>query len=172
MIVKTKIREELNRVTSELLDTLTNISPEIFFLKPDENSWSIGEITDHLIKIETLTFQVIQNARLSTTHRKPDEKIKYIRDTLMNFDKMLSAGGPILPDHQINNKDELIYKLKEIRQSLINFIPNNDLSIRCEIFEHQLFGKLTRIEWLYYVVYHSERHLNQINKVIEALVAK
>jgi hypothetical protein len=172
MRIKDKIREELNRVTSELLDTLTKISPEIFFLKPEENSWSIGEITNHLIKIETLTYQVIQNARLSTTHRKPDEKIKYIRDTLLNFDKKLSAGGPILPDQHIHSKDELINNLKEIRKSLIDFIPNNDLSFRCEIFEHNLFGKLTRIEWLYYVVYHSERHLNQIKKVKETLITK
>jgi hypothetical protein len=35
----------------------------------------------------------------------------------------------------------------------------------CIDFAHGIFGELTRVEWAYYNIYHSKRHIDQLKNI-------
>jgi len=172
MIDKEQITGELKQANQRLFNAFERIDPNLFNLKPNEESWSVSNIGEHLILLESLVNKIVIKATRPTTKRKPCEKVKYIRSTFWDLDKKLTAMGPIVPTGQFTEKDKIIQKIKENRLFLMDFISRNDLSLTCEAYEHHLFGTLTRAEWIYYTIYHGERHLKQINRILQRLTVR
>lgn len=116
---------------------------------------------EHLIKIETGTLRLLSK-NLKSPDRNPIEKITFIRERLMDFETGMKAYGPILPNDKPKDKDKALGKLQDTRQRLGGLIKIHDLTEKVTVFDHPLFGTLTRIEWLYFIIYHGRRHVRQI----------
>ena len=66
-------------------------------------------------------------------------------------------------------KKELEERLDKKIKGLIDAATTLDLSVICTDFELPQMGHLTRAEWLYFVSYHTRRHLHQLQKIEAAL---
>lgn len=165
---KKKVRQDLTASTQQLLKTLQDFPEAEFNTSPGEGQWSAGQVAEHLLKTEVSTLRMLTQ-QASPADRDPEHKIDNIREQFLNFKKMFNAFGPIVPDESAKNKQKMIDRLQDNRQRLASLIALEDLTGLVTAFEHPLFGPLTRIEWLYFQIYHSQRHCHQIENIADRI---
>lgn len=158
------VRNALKKSTRELLQVISQFPEEDFNTKPLGGGWTAGQVAEHLIKVETGTNRLF-TGETKICDRDPEEKINNIRNRLTDFETKINAMDTIVPDDNPKNKDDVLDKLQDIRQRLTGMIELHDLSELITGFAHPLFGSLTRIEWIYFNIYHAERHLEQIKSL-------
>ena len=52
---------------------------------------------------------------------------------------------------------------------MIEAIKTLNLSETCTAFELPGFGEFTRAEWIYFAMYHTQRHTHQLKKIYERM---
>lgn len=161
---KQQIRKDFTQSTQKLLSVLNDFPEAQFNAKPSAKKWSAGQVAEHLIKSEIGCVRYFTD-NPKPAERDPEEKIELLKETFLNFNSKLKAGGPILPDDQPKDKHKVIDKLQDMRQRLTSMIEIEDLTQIVTKFDHPMAGPLTRIEWLYFHIYHSKRHGEQIKNL-------
>ena len=139
---KAEIKKDLDRSTTELLDILRNIPDTIFNTKPPGGGWTIGQVAEHLIKVETSAVRLFSGA-VESPDRDPEKKIGEIRERFLDYDTKLKAFGPIVPDASAKDKVRALNKIQDIRQKLRSLVDIQDMTSEVRGFEHALFGYLT-----------------------------
>lgn len=165
---KSSVKADLVDSTDKLLRILSGVSDSNFNIKPVEEGWSVGQTTEHLIKVEYGTLKLFAGP-VHPTDRDPEQKIQEIKERFLNFEKRMTAFGPIIPDAIPKDKSKALVKLQDIRQQLTGLIDIRDLTKTVTGFEHPLFGYLTLIEWIYFNIYHSRRHVRQIQEIVNSI---
>ncbi len=162
MLARDKIVDDIEQSTTSLVEAVAAFPPAQLHKRPDADRWSAAEIVEHVVIMEELVNQLLLGKTEKTLSRDPEEKIKYIRDTFLDIGRPLSAAQRIYPIGQGLDFQIVLYRFKHTRQYLKDIVLVRNLSARCLGFEHQIFGYLTRVEWVYFNLYHSARHLNQL----------
>lgn len=168
MINRVELKTDLRNSTNHLLGVLYETPGRIYNEMPRGNSWTIGMVAQHLIKVETSTVRLFAGMA-EPTERNPESKINTIKSRLLDHNTKMRAFGPIIPDENLKDKQALIEKLQDLRQRMMSCIEIEDLTETVTGFEHPLFGFLTRVEWIYFNIYHAERHVRQINEISKKL---
>jgi hypothetical protein len=154
-------------VLEELQQTLASFSGEALNKIPFTGSWTAGQVIDHLLKsygvVETL------NGKVAGTQRDPLAHDEGIRNIFLDFSTKLEAPDFIIPDEKIFSKQQQMDDLKKRSQEIIHSAETLDLSLTCLDFELPTIGHLTRAEWLYFVSYHTRRHIRQLKNIARAV---
>ena len=166
-----QLREELKEATNQLLDAIDGVSEEKLNTQPSGGGWTIGQVAEHLIKVETATIRLF-TGDVRNCDRDPEKNIPAIKSRFLDFDNKMKAFGPIVPDDEPKEKQKVLSKLQDLRQRLISMIEIEDLTKLVTGFEHPLFGILTKVEWLSFHIYHSRRHTKQIQKIASDLATE
>lgn len=159
--MKTRIQEELNTVTTELLLLIDSFDQEQINLVPFENSWTAAQVADHLCKSDASIIGTIYQGG-TPTERTPDEKTPELKGIFLNFDVKFKSPEIIIPDNKIFHKEELIARLKEMRSKLFTAAATLNLN---EVVSHEILGAMTRLEILSFVLYHTQRHVHQLKRI-------
>ncbi|MDZ7714921.1 MAG: DinB family protein [Balneolaceae bacterium] len=165
---KQQITEELKNATEELLEIIESVPEESFNASPSKNSWSPGQVVEHLIKVETGTLRSFSGP-LEQCERNSEEKVEKIQDDFLNFKTKMTAFKPIIPDEKPKDKTKALNKMQDIRQRLVSLIDIQDLTELVAGFDHPLFGRLSKVEWIYFNIYHGKRHAHQIIQTMNQL---
>ena len=168
---KERLLEDLKEATEELLQTIKSIPEEQFNNVPKEGGWSPGQVVEHLIKVETGTVRLFSGPA-ETPDRDPEKLIEEIKDRFLDFSWKMTASGPIVPDEQPKDKTKALNKIQDIRQRLTSLIEIHDLTELVTGFDHPLFGKMTKAEWLVFSICHGKRHAHQIKEILSSLENK
>lgn len=168
---KTQVRSDLKQNTRELLQSISDFPEAHFNSHPSEGEWTAGQVAEHLIKVESSTVHLFAGST-EPSNRNPGLKISDIKDRLLDFNSKMKAFGPIIPDHKPKDKTAVLDKIQDLRQRLTGMIEIDDLTVLLTGFEHPLFGTLTRLEWIYFNIYHSRRHNRQIREIRRTLGKK
>lgn len=164
MVKESKVRSDLKESTRELLQSISRFPENEFNTPPDDGGWTAGQVAEHLIKVETGTVRLFTGG-FEACDRNPEQKIERIKERMLDFESPMTASGPIVPDDQPKDKEQVLEKLQDLRQRLTGMIELHDLSEMIAGFVHPVFGSLTAIEWIYFNIYHSKRHLHQIRAI-------
>lgn len=164
---KTEINLAIDVSTEGLVRAFREFPSELFHLNPAPGSWSAAEIAGHIYITERLTNRSLLG-RTEPGGEDPEAKIEPIQASLLNFETKLKAPDILNAKLVSYPQEEILPMLKEVREALKKIILTEDISARCE-FSHPHFGKLTRVEWAFFYIYHTERHLHQLQRVREAL---
>jgi hypothetical protein len=154
----------INHSTNELVKTIRDFPVDEFNKKVNEETWSAGEAVEHLIVLENLINKVLIG-KTKKTDRDPTERIETIKTYFLDFGKKFSAPDLIKPTDKLKVKEDCIININDCRNNLINILSSNDITLICLDFIHRHFGGLTRVEWAYFIIYHSERHIKQIKNI-------
>lgn len=165
---KLEIKKDLNESTRKLLELLYEVPEPFFNSVPKEGGWTVGQVAEHLIKVETGTVRLFSGP-VEDAGRDHQEKIDEIKDRFLNYETKLKAFGPIVPGDTPKDKTNALEKIQDIRQRLTSLIEIQDMAALITGFEHGLFGYLTRVEWIYFNIYHSRRHMHQIKTIQDNL---
>ncbi|KGE13527.1 DinB family protein [Sphingobacterium deserti] len=162
-----KTAEAFEEVSDAFVDIIKNLDEEVLNTKPADGGWSPGQIGDHIRKSYASVDTMNGNSR--ETEREPDARIPEIKSTFLNFDIKMESPEGVLPTEKRIDKEKLLGALElRIRQS-IDVIDNHDLTHTCTDYEIPEYGAFTRLEWLWFNIYHTQRHLKQLQDTVKAL---
>ncbi|MGD6819048.1 DinB family protein [Metabacillus sp. 84] len=162
--------EHMQKVREELLNTLNAVTDEQFNEKPASDQWSIGQVVDHLQKMENI---VLKNLKESI----PDAEEKVVEEKQLEIvtDRSRKVPAPdyVAPRSAPIDRVETITALEEARRDLTQFteLLKEDFDLTKRALKHPVLGELSVKQWIEFVGYHEKRHLLQIQEVKESISA-
>lgn len=166
--MKNAIKTAIKNTTDELIGLISLVNEEQFNKIPFEGSWSIAQVGDHLLKSYGLA-DVLNYGPVKQAERLPGKEIEQIKKIFLDFNSKYISAETLLPTNEPIEKEKLLNALKKRISQIEEVIQTKDLTETCEGIPFKGIGELTRLEWLYVILYHTQRHIRQA-KIIEELL--
>lgn len=132
---------------------------------PFKDSWTAAQVSEHIRKaVESLTKALEKKA--PATDRNPAERAGELRSVFLNYDTKFKSPEFILPGEGPFDQHRLVADLKQAFENIKAARANLGLS---ELINHPAFGEITKLELLHFVLYHTQRHLDQMKRVMAAV---
>ena len=163
-----EISIEFEGVKRELIQAISAFNEEEFNTIPFKGSWTAGQVAEHVYK-SVSAFTKGLYGKVKPTTRQPDEKVEPIRKAFMDFDTKMSSPDFILPSNAFHDKNAILSSLKSTMDKISEAIKKFDLSETCLSFVPPAIGELTRLESIYFVIYHTKRHIHQLKNISSKL---
>jgi hypothetical protein len=163
-----EIIKQFDENTQALLEMISSFDQEEFNTVPFEGSWTPGQVVEHLMKSESGVAEMLATS-VEATERNPGEKIGEIKDTFLDFTIKFQSPKFIIPDNEPKDKRILFKAMKHNREKIQKAIKSMDMSQTCLSFELPVMGFLTRLEWIHFLMYHSQRHIHQLKNIYKVL---
>lgn len=161
---KEQLRNNLDTTLTELRDLFSAVPEDRVNTQPFPGSWTPAQLVRHLVMANGGCLEEL-NGPVQHTTRPYDTGVDQIRDTLLDFSVKFQSPEFVLPPAIVYNKEEQLASLKEIQSGLLAALDHLDLSQTCLLFELPVLGYLTRWEILHFVLYHTQRHIQQLRKM-------
>ncbi len=149
------------------------VDENIFFERPAENKWSVGENVQHLItstNITTLAY-TLPGFIVRWIGGTPNRKSRSYEELVEKYKVKLSQGGRasgrFVPKRIKGTKKELLAKWNREAAKFIAAIHKDNTESKLDNYlaRHPLLGRITLRELCYFTIYHTEHHLNIINTI-------
>ena len=159
----TDILRQVKEQTDELLQILSSFTEAELNTIPFEGSWTAAQVGEHLLK----SYGVVDilEKPVKNTDRDPGEKINSIKEVMLNFDIKMEAPKFIVPAKTMISKEVLLSSLQNAADRIISKSNTLDLSQSCLGFVLPGSGEFTRLEWLHFILYHTQRHIQQVKNI-------
>jgi len=165
-----KLHTDLDNNTALFLDILDTVPADRLQMKNEQTAWSIMECAEHMLIAEQQVAQTLQGPAEPVKDRAPNSKVTRISQTFVDFDKrLLALSDP--PTLKGGYKDITTFSkaFRHNRECIKALLASQPADWLCKRTEHATFGFMTRMEWVYYLIYHTERHLQQIHRIEASL---
>lgn len=159
------LAQNLRENTEAFVALVNTFSDKDFNKKPDENTWSAAENTEHIIRSEFGTPRLFSGKTEAVPDRDSVALINRIEKAFLNRDEKYRSFGVVNPTTGEKNKEELLKKFMKIREEALELIQHQNLDELCVKFEHPVFGYLTRREWVRFNIVHVNRHMMQMKEL-------
>jgi len=168
----------LGRLETEraaLLARIEQIPTESRNKRPSPSRWSVAEVLEHLIRLETgltklLTLRGQQPPPPDTP--APDESTRMsprIAGLVRDRSKHLEAPERVLPAGALTADEAVPHLLKAREGMLAAFASANDAALDTITHPHPYFGPLTIRSWVALATDHEARHAEQISEIADQL---
>jgi hypothetical protein len=166
MKTSAELLQEFEAATNAYIDIFAALSQNEINTVPFTGSWTAAQVTEHLCKSDSAMIQALMGP-VEPTSRPPDEYVNNLRAIFLDFSTKLPSPEFIIPAPGTHDKDSLLNAFKTGREQIGKAIQTLDLSATCHM---PLFGKPTRMELIAFVIFHTQRHTNQVKRISEKLV--
>lgn len=167
--------ENNHTIAAELATAFTDLEKSVlrfnrtqFNTKPADQSWSAAMVVQHLILAGKGIDQVLLG-NTKPTSGAADQKVETIRNILLDFNAKYNSPPFIEPKDQHYEQEEQLQQLQQIVDTILPILPNLDLSATCLDFEFPGLGQVTRLELISFLIYHTQRHIHQLNNMVKVL---
>ena len=167
MKTATALLQEFEAATNGYLEIVSGLNQEEINTVPFLGSWTAAQVTEHLCKSDNAMIKAL-NGPVYPTNRPPDAGVNSLRDTFLDFSTKLPSPDFIIPSATTHEKDSLMEAFTTGREQIGNAIKSLDLTTSCQM---PIFGEPTRLELIYFVIFHTQRHTNQVKRISEKLVS-
>ncbi|HMO60787.1 MAG TPA: DinB family protein [Ferruginibacter sp.] len=153
---------QLSQQYTTLLESMTETALNT---KPDTEGWTAAQVVQHIVKAN--------NSKIFTTpgqaaSRNISERIPELRQLFLNFDIKMKSPEFILPEDKPYSKEVLINAVKNAFKSLAEALPQCNLNEE----DTRTLGNITKWEMANFIVFHSQRHLHQLEEIYKSLKTK
>jgi len=151
-----------------VLDVLENVSDRAFSYKDTSEIWSIAEVLEHVIKVESAVITNLQHLGTvtSTVHLDKPLSDDKVLELSANRQLKFKATEAFLPDGIFKDKEDAIVVFQQCRNQAANFTANN-LDLDTIVFPHPRMGLLNGKQWLLFISGHSLKHVEQIKDLMQ-----
>ncbi len=158
----------LDETWSELLNLISAAELSTVNIVPFKDSWTAAQLATHVTKSNKAIAQGL-NMEGKPAGRNPEEGVPNLKKIFLDFNTKFQSPEFIVPENKNYNKGEVltvlqgsIDRLKEARTK-VNLV---------EIINLPVFGEITKLELLHFVLYHTQRHNHQLKKILKTLQQK
>lgn len=163
-----KVINEADGTLSALENLFSNFNAKQVNEVPFADSWTAGQLANHLIMANGGFVEVI-NGPTTETSKPADIMVERIKGDFLNFNIKFDSPEFIYPENKDYDRAELLAKLKQIRSNVSDVLTKLDLTKTCTAFELPVYGFLTRLEAIYFIIYHTQRHTQQLKNIYSKL---
>ncbi|QMU29023.1 DinB family protein [Adhaeribacter radiodurans] len=166
-----QVGPEFEKTAQDLLKLFSSFELAEINQPPQDGGWTAGQLVQHVIKVNSGFLRILNGPTVETI-RKPDEQIPRIKANLLDFTFKRQAGDFVAPENKTYQKGVLVTTLEQIKSAINQVIQTTDLSQTCTGFEVPVFGFLTRLEAIHFVIYHTQRHTHQLKNILDQVTAQ
>lgn len=167
----TQLQTQLETTMGQLTAILDRFDAHTFNTIPYEGSWTAGQVADHVYKSVANIGRVL-NGNTKPADRDPWGIKPMLEQVFLNFDHKLKSPDFILPGPGPFSKDSFIALFNIVTNDITGSIRSGDLTQLCLDFEFPTVGCLTRQELIYFAAVHTQRHIHQLQKILNTFIAK
>ena len=162
--------DEIVNAHRDFIQQLSQFSEQQLNRVTNEESWTAGQVTEHIIKSNRGILNKLLYGDVSPITRPYDEQVDLIKNIFRSEDKMKTA--PVLePGQPPHNLDDLLKSLKQQKDQQLETINQKDLKeLSVELQFPPAPDGLTRYEWLIFMVEHTQRHRKQIERIYKEIL--
>ncbi len=155
----------------ELMAQVQHFTPESIIQSPDQGSWSVQQVIQHLALSENLSLQYLRKKTLDPS-TIPQKDFSYpIRKALLYLylasPFKFKAPG-IVSDNQFPNEhfESTLDGLKANQKELLNFLANLPAQARTGlVYRHPIAGRLDLDGMFQFFTWHIQHHNRQIERI-------
>ena len=159
-----------------LLDLVRTLPDERYRLQPDPQSWSPGQIANHLYLSERYSLAYLKK-KLSYPDTIPPFRLKscwslfLVKFTLWTPVKVKAPNTiNMWNDQEVLSPDELDHHWIPVRAELTNLILEHLPGFRTHlVYNHPFAGRMTFKQMLIFFNHHLSHHLRQIKRTIRKI---
>lgn len=129
---------------------------------PFVNSWTAAQVLIHITKSNRAIAQGLQMHGLPA-ERDPEQNTDHLKKIFLDFKAKYNAPDFIIPEDGYHSKEQIINALELSIRNLQTGRNETDLS---EIIDLPIFGEITKLELLHFVLYHTQRHIHQLKNIL------
>lgn len=152
----------LNEPLAELVNLIAVQTESALKLIPGPEMWTAAQIADHITK-STFSIAKALEMKSEVTNRDPAQRVPELKKMFLDFTVKYKSPEFILPTQPTYEKALLITKLNTAFEQLQQRSNRVNLT---EMISHPAFGDVTKLELLYFVLFHTQRHLQQIKNTL------
>ena len=163
--LNTELFSSLDNVLSELLTIIESLSESTLNTVPFRDSWTPAQLAAHVTKSNSSIVQALK-MDAQPAKRDPGERVLELKKTFLDFTTKFQSPDFILPTQTVYEKEFLVGKMKRSIEQLRKTGNEANLS---DIISLPIFGEITKLELLYFVLYHTKRHLHQLKNIVRII---
>lgn len=168
---RAKLLAELGSTLQTFIDTSASFNNVEFNAEPYHNSWTPGQCAEH-IRMSTSGFNDVINGPVKDTSREPDAGVEQIKAQFLNFDIKMQSPDFVVPEAKSYDQQQMADALKVINDNLLQSVKLLDLTKTCTAFKIPGADWFTRFESASFVLYHTQRHVRQLQKMQKAFAGE
>ncbi len=158
----------LANTTYELLELISSVDEKSINSVPFKDSWTAAQLASHVTKSNNSIVQAL-NTPGKPAERNPGEGVQELKAMFLDFNTKLKSPEFILPTRNTYQKETLIANLKKSMEQVKDTGNKMNLS---DIIRVPVFGEITKLELLHFVLYHTQRHIHQLKKILHSVEDK
>jgi DNA-binding phage protein len=158
-----KILADISAAVAALNEIINNQDEAFINRFAFEDSWSMAQVMEH-INLSTASIIKALKMQAAPANRHIAERKNDLESTFMNFGVKLHAPAFIVPDCTWYEKPALLHHFNYQFKILRELAVETDLS---GLIKHDIFGDITKLELLYFVSFHTQRHLHQVKNIMD-----
>jgi DinB superfamily len=165
---KKELLASIHEPISGMLDLMSQLDDVKVNTVPYKDSWTAGMLFRHVSKsLNAMSKAMRMNGR--PAGRDEGEKIPELKKTFLDFSSKMKSPEFIVPEDGPYEK-QAIYE--ELNNSFEHLKQSTTHAALPDLVDGLPLGPITKLEILHFVLYHTQRHLNQMKKICEALKDK
>jgi hypothetical protein len=173
-MTKTKIITAAENIFNRFSETCNSMNDPLFFKRP-ENKWSVAENMQHLIistNMTTLAYR-LPKFLVRLIGGKPNRASRTYDELKDKYYQKLADGGKASglyipkPIEIKSGKQKLMGNWQKATVAFIAALTKNrtEKDLDNYLAKHPLLGRITLRELCYFTIFHTEHHLQAINKI-------
>jgi len=159
-----QLLQELDQTEQDFYSTLASLTSDQVNVVPFEGSWTAGQVAEHILMSESGIPETVLGST-EGTNRPVAQYVPVIESIFLDFTAKYQAPEFIVPSAGPHNRQQLLEAFKAERAAIRDIAAKEDLTLTCTDFEFPQIAKLTRWEWLQFVLCHSKRHVRQLRNI-------
>ena len=163
-----RVISEFNNSTKEFVDRLSAFGEADINHSPRTGSWTPAQVGRHLQKSYHGIAQLLNGPSVPTA-RDPGDRIGHIKSDFLNFERKMQSPEFVRPEDKSYDKKVLVDNLERTVAQIRETASRLDLTETCTAFSLPVYGEMTRLEWIYFIVYHTKRHTRQLKTIAQTI---
>jgi hypothetical protein len=162
---KNQLVTAIEEVISQLLGLISSVAETQVNTVPYPGSWTAAQVVRHVTKSTQGIARAI-GAAAKPADRDPSERIPELKAVFLDFSTKLQSPEFIVPEVGPYQKQIVIEALQAAFNQLKERASKADVT---EVVEGLPLGSVSKWEMLHFVLYHTQRHVHQLQKITDAL---
>jgi len=169
---KSEISTHLQKSWENLELLVKSLTEEQWNYKTVDSVWSIAEISEHLEKAEKELFSLV-TVQLIKSPADPEKvaevsgKTELMMDAIRSRDQKVKTTPELEPSGYYASSEAFLKSFQELRKETLSYAQSTEDQLRHHFIPFGPLGDLDGYQILMFMSGHLERHIQQIEEVME-----
>ena len=162
---KKEVLTAIEETISQLQDLMSSIDDNNVNTVPYEDSWTAGKLFRHVEK-SISGMAGAMKTESKAAERDAGERIPQLKSAFLDFSTKMKSPDFVAPEAGPFTKN---VASEDLNKAFGEFTTNTNAADLNEMVVGLPLGDITKLEMLHFVLYHTQRHLHQMNNITDAL---